>query len=351
MKYILDPLACISAGGIANDTHFVLRAYLCQMFGTVPKTFHSLAIDFGTNPPRPPAVEFSNEIPPEVWQEVDLRPHERALLSFDGNQAALAERIRGRDPSISHLARMISPDVLQEYSGAEGAQLPTVVRAAMAYVASGPRSWFDLLKRTLQSLAEGGSVFDSSSASTPIDGGPSGRGARIIIIVGAQGGTGTGALIPIGIVVRWLARALGIQVTIDVLVIAGRYREPDGQEGRKAALNRVLDADVEFAMAPGTAILAMPLGSATTARFDGRLFDTVLRQEAWGAFEHNTRAVVARAARTLAFRYFSSAGFQIQNSRGNVETRARLLTLVDRPGWPRKDSGQSREAQPSLHTN
>src|ERR1700722_9597947 len=104
MKYILDPIACISAGGIANDTHYVLRAYLHQRFGRLPKTFRSLAIDFGTNPPKAPSVEFSAEVSPDVWQEVDLRPFERALLSFDGNQSVLADRIAAKDQTVDHLA-------------------------------------------------------------------------------------------------------------------------------------------------------------------------------------------------------------------------------------------------------
>jgi hypothetical protein len=342
VKYILDPMLWISPGGIAIDVHYVARAYTYQIFGRVPKTLKSLAMDFGTNPPKAPSIEFSDEISADVWPEVDFRPYERALLSFDGNQSVLADRMAAKDQAVAHLAGMISPDILREYSGAEGAQLPAIVRTAMAYMATGPSSWFALLKKALQSLAEGASVFDASGEA-PIDGGPSGRGLRVVIIVGGQGGTGTGALIPLGIVVRWLARTLGIHITIDVFVLAGKYREPDGQEDRKAALNRVMDTDLEFVMYPGNAILTMPLGPTTTARTEGRLFDTVLRQEAWGAFEHNSRAVIARAARTLTFRYFSNAGFQIQNSRGNVESRARLLTLADRPGWPRKDSGNNRD--------
>lgn len=350
MKYVLDPVLFISPGGIAIDTHYVVRAYLYQLFGQLPKTVRSLAIDFGTNPPKAPAIEFSAEIAPDIWPEVEFRPHERALISFEGNQGALADRMHRKEHSVAHLAGMISPDILREYSGAEGAQLPAIVRTAMAYMATGPTSWFALLKRALQSLAEGSSIFDSSRE-VPIDGGPSGRGLRVVIIVGGQGGTGTGALIPLGITIRWLARTLGIHVAIDVLLLAGKYREPDGQEDRKAALNRVMDTDLEFVMYPGNAVLAMPLGPSTTARAEGRLFDTVLRQEAWGAFEHNSRAVIARAARTIAFRYFSTAGFQIQNSRGNVESRARLLTLADRPGWPRKDSGNHNDNQPTVLSN
>lgn len=303
----------LSAGGIAIAIMLAWRACLYKHFGYLPNHYRWLGIDFASNPPT--AADFPRDISHEARHAVGLKSSEISVLSFGGAHQQLAERIKAGDPNVNYLGDLIDPELLGPYSGAEGAQIPAIVRAALAYCAGARDSWCSLIDRNLHEL--------SSIANDGPD------AVTAIFVGGGQGGTGTGALFPLAVATRWMAQSKGMRLDAHAFVLAGHYREKDGQEENKAGLNYALDRDLERAVEPGNT-LAFPLGAKRTALFEGRLFDTVLRQEVWGAFEHDEGSAIARAARTLAFRYAAPAAFELQNSRGNVENKGRLLPLLER---------------------
>ena len=150
---------------------------------------------------------------------------------------------------------------------------------------------------------------------------------------GAEGGTGSAALIPLAITARWLAASLGLKLETHAWIVAGHYRPKDGDENAKSALAHALDIDLEYVMTPGASSLRIPLGPDLFAEVRGRLFDSIYREEAAGRLLHDYAGIVAQCTEDLLFTYTTTAARDLMRSQVNKTIKPRLRGLAQRPSW------------------
>ncbi len=328
-RYLFQPLMFTAEGGFACMVLMLLRAMLYKELGFVPPSMRCLAFDFAGDPPRPPQALFP-EIEPEVWAQADFSPAELYLLRTDFDLKRLAHRVRRGDDDVAWLGGIIPVDVLERYSGTEACQIPNMTRFFLAYWASAfdafNKPWTERLREKLRALRPDGDalhaltllgVSPASVASTP---------ARAVNIFGTGGGTGGGGSMVVGVTSKWLAAQVGLDLKLDGVLIGGHYRQRNGHEDRKDALAHALDLDLTASVAT-EALTEFPLGPGTTARVEGKLFDSLQRIEAYGRYEYQTRAVLVSAARTLRYTYFTRAGYQQQKDVANDDVFPTLRTL------------------------
>jgi len=338
-RYVFSPLVFVALGGMASVLLLVLRARMIQVLGCLPECMRWLAIDFGSDAPQAPRAQFSREVTAQEWDAAELAPGELCLLSFGGLEREIAQKMRSKDPSWTWLEGVLAADVLDEYTGAEGSQIPMLVRGALAACADDPElsggiSWVDMLSAALADVAPNGKAMHDLTTKRDLpDGSVLRAKPTIVIIVGGEGGTGSGALLPVSIAGRWLATKRGIEAAIHGLVLAGHYRPQDGQEDRKSALNYALDKDVEYAMERSRDALSFRLGADVAAEQVGPLFDEVHRLEATGRLQHDEKAVLESAAEMLLYFYTTAAGWSIRKSRANNLMRPAMLRLENERSW------------------
>jgi hypothetical protein len=326
----------IAAGGAANTVLLLFRAMVWMELGFLPECWRFLGVDFSSDPPVPPADLLPREIPPAVWDHAAYGPSEVRLLELPEDCAALAERVEAGAPDVSWIGAMVPPAVLAQYSSGEALQLGAFTRLALAWAADDLRpgtgkSWLGLMEDGLASLAPGGEAehhLVTRRRVTCQDADP----ALMVLVGGACGGTGNGALLPLAIAARSLGAAAGQPVHVEALLLTGHYRQRDGQEAHKLAIAAALEKDIEHAVAGGNARFSLPLGSGRELTCDGRLFDAVYREEATGRLEHNFAAAAAQAADTMLFRYAAASAAAIQRSRNNIAFMPRLMKLTSTQG-------------------
>lgn len=320
-RHILGSLLIESAGGLGNDIHTGLRQGIQQKFGSIPACVRSLAIDWASDPP------------------VGFAPSETGRIALPSDCAAIAARIDDEEADVAWLAQLIRADVLSRYGGHEAVQVPAFCRAGLAWTAhnglgDGRPSWLDLLRTQLTALAPGGAAMYDTVANAGVPAAALQHGSiTAVFIVGAEGGTGTGALIPLAIATRWLAVSLGLKLECHAWIVSGHYRPRDGDEETKAVLAHALDIDLEYVMTPGPN-LRFPLGPELRAAARPRLFESVFREEVSGRLLHDYESVVAQCAGDLLFTYTTTAAADLMRSQVNKTTTPRLRGLAQRPAWP-----------------
>jgi hypothetical protein len=265
-----------------------------------------------------------------------------ALAAFDSSELAplqavpwnvdrLASRMEAGDSEVAWLGELVPPRVLRAYPGGEALAVPALARAAAAYAVAteAERSWFAMMRRALEHVAEGGAgrhaTLQSGVSRELIDD----NATQVVFIAGAAGGSGRGLLIPAAAAATVLARRVG-QINAHAFLVYGPYRPIDGQEGRKAALTQSLMMDIERVMTP-EAVVRFPIGPGRVIETTGRLFETVGGIDASGRLRHNEQAIAQCAVESLWFQYATQAGFRMAKSRSNIRYRARVLGGVSEP--------------------
>jgi SAM-dependent methyltransferase len=316
-------------GGFACMVLLLLRAMLYSELGFVPPSMRCLAFDFAGDPPRPPQALFP-EIQPEVWARADFSPAELYLLRTDFDLKKLAQRIQRGDDDVAWLGDIVPVEMLERYSGTEACQIPNMTRFFLAYWASAfdafNKPWTERLREHLRALRPDG---DALHALTMLGVPPSAVApmpAHDVNIFGSGGGTGGGGGMVVGVTSKWLAMQVGLDLKLDGVLIGGHYRQRNGHEDRKDALAHALDLDLTASVAMD-AVTEFPLGPGTTARVEGKLFNSLQRLEAYGRYEYQTRGVLAAAARFLRYTYFTRAGYQQQKDVANDDVYPALRTL------------------------
>lgn len=321
-RYLLRPLLPISAGGAGNDCNRAFCDRIVTRFGTLPACVRPLAIDWTTDPP------------------IGFAPSETGRIALPADCPALAARMNAGEPDAAWLSHLVRADVLARYSGHEAAQVPAYCRAALAWTAAnglgdGQPTWLDSLRVQLIALAPGGAAIHETVAHSGAAAGWMRHGAiTVIFIVGAEGGTGSGALIPLAIAARWLAASMGMKLECHAWIVTGHYRPKDGdEEDAKAALSHALDIDIEWAMSRGAA-LRFPLGPALAAEVNPPLFDAVFREEVSGRLMHDYDSVVAQCAEDLLFAYTTTAAEDLMRNQVNKTVKPRLRGIAQQAAWP-----------------
>lgn len=330
-------------GGLGCQTGYVHRANTFLEFGFMPETVRNLFFDFTSDPPAPPSREFPH-IPGSVWAQAAPCTEEFALVSLgdDARRRFLVERLEARAPEVQWMKDIVPAKMLANYGGAEACRTPAFMRLALALCAHQPLdrnglAWPAAIERALMDLAPAGAARQQLGARPGISSeeidqdGP----VRVLLVAGAEGGTGNGGLIPAAIATRWLAGRKGIPVQLEALLVTSHYRPRDGQESGKAAVAHALDLDMDYVMNPA-ARLSFPLGPKVTATASGPLFTRIYRQEAGPQFEHNTSAVIDRAACTLRYLTATREGFEMLKRSVNGGTEPALRRLAAENYWPER---------------
>jgi hypothetical protein len=330
-RCLFQPTLFVGLGGMGNELLLVVRAYVYMALGFMPECFRWLGVDFASDPPQTPVAVFAREVSADVWRHAELRPAEQCLISLCDDSAELAARVKAGDADVAWIGEMLTPEVIAAYKGTEASAVPAIGRAALARCAHDPDlaggvSWVEEIEGALASLGPGGVSSRAFQLNREVPPGSWKPGPiRVVLLAGAQGGTGGGTLLPLATVVRWAGRHISPRVQIDAQVIAGDYRPRDAQEKRKAQLNRAFDMDIEYAAGSHHGIFTLPLGPGRRAEARGPILDTVYRLEAWGALRHNTPAVLAHAGQALTRRYLARAAQERRRSQANVRILPALV--------------------------
>jgi hypothetical protein len=328
----------IAAGGAGNAVLLTFRALVIQTLGFIPECWRFLGLDFASDPPRPPTDLMRREIPVRILEHAAYGPSELRLLELPPDCSALAERIKSGDPDTAWIGTLVPPRVLAEYSSGEALQLPAFTRLALAWAADDnrpgtARTWLGLMEDALADLTPGGAAERDLITRRHVQA-PEADPALVVLAVGTGGGTGNGALGPLAIAARSIAAGMGQPVNIEALLLAGHYRSRDGQEARKLAIANALELDVEHGHSGERSRAALPLGPTRELVWEGRLFDSLYREEAAWRLEHNFAAAVAQAADTMLFRYLSASAASLLRSHNNIGFMPRLLKLTEAPATP-----------------
>jgi hypothetical protein len=328
---LFRPTLMCFCGGVGCAAGYTLSAFVQEAMDCLPPTFRRLAVDYITDPPRLPSAELSRHFKPEIWEAVEFKPSELALIgSAQGLSMDLVRSIERGEPRVAWLREIVAPELLRFYGGVrEAAQTPAMARLAMAMsaafgAADREPSWLAKLERTLDSLSPRGEAVKSLvRTGVPYD--------RIIpnpllvpIVVGSSGGTGNGSWKPIAIAVQDLARRAGLQAEVRLHVITGRYRGPDSQDSRKKALSVSLDLEVEEALLDNTKEWSFPVGPGRRLTHTGPILFRAFRHEANDLLQHEYAAVLADIGRTLFYEYFSTHAFQAEKIWANTAIAPRF---------------------------
>jgi hypothetical protein len=333
-RSLLRPIVFIGGGGLGCAILLALRAVLLERLGEIPACSRWLAIDFSGDPPQLPR-KCMPEIPDSIWEHARFAANEISLISLGDNPDQLAAQIRD-DDRLSWVRGIVPENLLESYGGDEASQIPAFTRIALSIAAAGndpDGSWLSRLESAISDIAPGGSARADMAMRGDINGAVLDSRAMVVFAGGAQGGTFTGALLPLAIAARDLAAQCKLNAQFHASAVFGSYRPKDGQEERKGAIEHAFALDLAYAMSGSDARFEFAVGPSGTLRWQGNLFDRIYRQECWGALQHNFEGAVALAAESLAFRYFSRPGFERARSRGNSAMLPKVRQLSMEKSW------------------
>jgi hypothetical protein len=330
-RHVFSRLLIIPEGGFPNSVTLLLRALLHSEIGFLPQTLRFRVFDFMSDSPRVPAAEFP-DIPLEVWDQVDYREEEKSLFNNRRDVRDIVRRIESPEGDLNWLGSLYWPGLLERYGGQEAAQIPRLAAFFAALEAHERRrfgrTWLEQLALDLQDLRpESPRTLEVLTRGVRAVSMPDEKRVGVIHLMGSRGATGNGLSQALALSTRDVSRQAGIDIELIGVVLTGPYRNADGNETAKEALEYALLKEIEDSMA-WNAMRHFPISADETFQHSGPLWDSVFRIETTAYMAHNQAAAMLNAARILRLMFFTRTGYEWRKNFGNDQMRLKVTELA-----------------------
>jgi hypothetical protein len=316
------PGLLLGLGGFGSGALWATSADLHRRFGEIPPNCQRLAIDFPSDPPRPPLMHFP-KVPAATWNAVGFQPPELALIGYpQGLVLSLFQDVFA-DRRYSWLEEIMPFAEVKKCIGKhESGSIPALTRLFLALQVAagswdGEPNWLVKLETAMHQLSPQycesamltAGVDMHSVCSTP---------AIVAIIGGASGGTNNGAMLPVALAVRNIAHRIGLAVEVHLHVAFGLYRPLDDLSEKKLALSATFSEDCEAAANHAERAWSFPVGPNTRLSHTGPLIDRAFRYEANEKMKGNYAAMLGDVSYTVLNYFFNRAFFETERNWTNA---------------------------------
>lgn len=314
-NYFAQPSFVISCGGLAGSAHLVARASERARFGGSSPCSRSLHIDFaGGEEPR--SLELEHR-----YGAGNLEPFQDSELFILDSKALIDAAMNELcDDRFDFVWNICPKDLVKRVRTDQAGQIPSLSRAALWLKADQLAMIFE---ECLSRLAPIGEMVRDLRRNG-LDPAAIGPRPKIYLLVGAQGGTGTGSYLPVAILLRSVADRLQLVIDIELHLIFDYRATADEESLLRLALGEQTCRDVTLAQTPGNHFTIKTFRGAEHSVIAPVFRRVVLFEAPQGNLHANAEGLALVVGEAIAFRKSSRAAVSIATAgEQNILSRTR----------------------------
>jgi hypothetical protein len=241
-------------------------------------------------------------------------------IELDLEPAQEWARSENDDKRWAPLEELCPRDVLAKIRSQQAGQKPAAGRAALWCVLD---NIAPQVEQALRNLSDNGRVVTELRRTGFLDSQIS-KSLRVVLVAGAEGGTGSGTFLLTALLFSSIAKQLGISIEMEAW-LAFRYRPTQAREAEfRVALGEQLTEDVEAAQSPGTQ-LAVVTYSGRPLTTSTPLFHRVFCFEGHGRVLGDAAELSVMMGEAIAYRTTSMAAHVLDTAYSqNILNRSRF---------------------------